>query len=303
MRNIRRDARALLLGSFLCGCSLATACSSEGRRPTDGGNVSLVDLGSKSVTDGGTAGACSDEAKLVYVVDSNNDFLSFKPDTLTFTKIGTLNCPTFGGTPYSMGIDRTPTAWVLYSTGEVFKVSTANASCEATSFVMDQKGFHTFGMGFASNTSGSSDETLYVAGGLQFVDGSPASFGTLAFPALSIAKTGSVAGWPELTGTGEGKLWGFFPSATVTPKVSEIDKSTGASGTSFSLPSLSGTPSSWAFAFWGGDFFLFLQRQQDTSTNVYRVKGGTGTLSTALSNTGRNIVGAGVSTCAPTTIL
>jgi hypothetical protein len=55
----------------------------------------------------------------------------------------------------------------------------------------------------------------------------------------------------------------------------------------------------WAFAFWGGDFWIFLQRSQDTSTTVYRFVTATQTLSTVIANTGRTIVGAGVSTCAP----
>jgi hypothetical protein len=65
------------------------------------------------------------------------------------------------------------------------------------------------------------------------------------------------------------------------------------------LPQLLGNPSAWAFAFWGGDFWVFLQRDTDPSTSVYHVNGTTGSMTTALSNTSRTIVGAGVSTCAP----
>ena len=39
---------------------------------------------------------------------------------------------------------------------------------------------------------------------------------------------------------------------------------------------LSFTPRAWAFAFWGGDFYVFLMRDIDNSTSVYKVKGNTG---------------------------
>ena len=100
-----------------------------------------------------------------------------------------------------------------------------------------------------------------------------------------------------------GKLWGFFPSSLSTPKVSQINKTSGASGASFSMPTAMGTPEAWAFAFWGGDFWVFLKRNTDSSTSVYQVKGSDGSVSTPLPNTGRKVVGAGVSTCAPTMIL
>ena len=249
-------------------------------------------------------GECSDSAKLVYLVDENGDLLSFKPDTLTFTKIGVLSCPaSLGSTPFSMGVDRTPTAWVLYNSGELFKVSTENASCQATTYVPGQKNLLLFGMGFASNVSGSTDETLYIAGGPDSANMTPTSeFGTLGMPSLTVSKKGVVTGWPELTGTGEGNLWGFYPSVTA-PRVGQIDKSNGGEGTVFPLATLAGQPAAWAFAHWGGDFWVFLARDIDPSTTVYKVNGQTGAVGAALPNTGRMIVGAGVSTCAPTTIM
>ncbi len=293
MRNL---SFCLVVAAF----AVVGGCSEE--RRTQGGG--LPDLAGGGVFDLASTSGCSDAAKLVYLVDQNNDFLSFKPDTAKFTKVGSLSCPAqFGATPFSMGVDRTPTAWVLYNSGELFKVSTTDASCTATSFQVGQQGFQQFGMGFASDVSGSDAETLYIAGG-DLASGmlATAKFGTLSFPGLAVAQKGSVSGQPELTGTGDGKLWGFFPSET-SPKVSEIDKATGADGTVYPLAPLKGSPSAWAFAFWGGDFYVFLQRSTDLSTNVYRVKGSDGSVSTVTLQTGRTIVGAGVSTCAPLMVL
>ena len=55
----------------------------------------------------------------------------------------------------------------------------------------------------------------------------------------------------------------------------------------------------WAFGHWGGDFWLFFKRPEDSSSIVYRLKTSDGSVTAVVSNTGRIITGAGVSTCAP----
>jgi hypothetical protein len=251
-------------------------------------------------------GECSDAAKLVYVVDENEKFSSFDPATLTFTDLGTLNCPgTSGDNPFSMAVDRNAQAWVLYASNRIFKIDIVNnLACTATNYVTGQDGFEEFGMGFAADAADSDAETLYIAGGSEQDIGLGSSqFGSVAFPSLTVTSRGTVDGWPELTGTGDAKLWGFFPD-TSPPKVAEIDKASGAAGTTFPAPDLEsfGTPQAWAFAFWGGDFWIFLERDVDTSTTVYQVKQSSGSVTAVKRNTGRKIVGAGVSTCAPTDV-
>ena len=63
---------------------------------------------------------------------------------------------------------------------------------------------------------------------------------------------------PEFTGNSNGELWGFFPQ-TNPPSVSQIDKVSGAVIQSYPLTDLSSNANAWAFAFWGGDFYIFLQ--------------------------------------------
>lgn len=60
----------------------------------------------------------------------------------------------------------------------------------------------------------------------------------------------------------------------------------------------------WAFAYyWGGSFYLFyMVSPPDTATRVYKI-GSEGTLNVHIDNTGLEIVGAGVSTCAPVIVL
>ncbi|MBI5479289.1 MAG: hypothetical protein HY906_10560, partial [Deltaproteobacteria bacterium] len=232
---------------------------------------------------------CSDAAKLVYVVDEDGRFSSFDPKTTppTFHDItANLNCPAqvilgIKATPFSMSVDRNAVAWVLYNSGELFRVDTSNGSCTATSFVKNQQGFLLMGMGFVANAQGSTLDTLYVAGGNGPGTGTGARLGTIDMNTLTVTAGQQLTGWPELTGTGLAELWGFYPDTT-PPKVAKIDKTSGAETVLAQLPSLQGDPGAWAFAFWGGDFWIFLMRQLvDTDTTVYRVKGSDGSMTVA----------------------
>jgi hypothetical protein len=254
---------------------------------------------------------CSEAAKLVYVVDSNNTFSSFDPHPTppVFHDLGTLTCPAGPGpvggtaTPFSMSVDRDAVAWVLYNDGELFRVETANPSSSCTkvsAYQLDQQGMHLYGMGFVANAAGSLDDTLFIAGGAGTL-GENATLGTLDMSSFVVTPLGGLIGSPELTGTGNAELWGFFPDTT-PPKVAKLDKTSGAELVTWTLATLQGVPAAWAFAFWGGDYWVFLKRQNDAATGVYRVSGQDGTMTVAIANTGREIVGAGVSTCAPVVI-
>jgi hypothetical protein len=99
----------------------------------------------------------------------------------------------------------------------------------------------------------------------------------------------------ELTGTGDGRLFGFFTTNPAT--LAEIDPETGGKR---SVRRLAGVTrvSAWAFSFWGGDFYLYWSREGESS-HVTRVSGSDGSLHELLHDVGFRIVGAGVSTCAP----
>jgi hypothetical protein len=261
-----------------------------------------------SSNDGSTSGeagsryvGCAPGAQLIYTIDSNLTLSSFDPTQMTFHDIGSLHCPT-GSDPFSMSVDRSATAWVLYGSGDLYRVATASGDCMPTNYAPAQQLIEVFGMGFVSNSAGAAEETLYIAGGLQdSINQGFSSLGRIDTASLQLSKIAQVNNWPELTGTGDAKLWGFFPSA-FNPRVSRIDQQSGAEQESFPLDGIDGTPQAWAFAFWGGDFWLFLMRSHDDSTNVYRVDGKTGSMQNVMMDTGRRIVGAGVSTCAPISI-
>ena len=315
--------------SLLLGFGLVVACGPTEEDVGDGGSqhppagyVAGGGGGGDGNIDQPPQDQCSDAAKLVYVVAENGHLLSFNPATTppTLTDLGALNkCPTTSGEqPFSMGVDRNAIAWVLAATSGLtqqtgsglYRVDINNSlACTKSSMSMNQQGFNLFGMGFVTNAAGSTLDTLWVAGGSGPGAGTGAKLGTVDMTTFVVSPKNQMSGWPELTGNSKAELWGFFPD-TSPPKIAMIDKSSGAESPSYPLSTLEGSPTAWAFAFWGGDFFIFLQKDVETETTVYHVSGGAnGTpagqlvnqwLTSQLPGGGSfSIVGAGVSTCAP----
>lgn len=283
----------------------------------DGGADYGGDTAPDTPADHGTDGdddslppGCTERAQWVYVVAADQTLLRFRPDDLSLTPIGRMSCPAGPlASPFSMSVDRDATAWVLYAPalgggGPLYRVSTVDASCETTTFAPGQAGFEVFGMGFVSNTPGSEAETLFVAGGASLAVGTgSAGLATIDMGSLVLTPRASVPGWPELTGTGNAELWGFFPQLT-PPLVQMIDKDTGAVSRTYECPELAtGMTEAWAFAFWGGDFYLFHKVFADPSTNIWKIETDDGSRTLAVPDCGYKIVGAGVSTCAPVVLI
>jgi hypothetical protein len=282
------------------------------------------DTGDDDVGDDDSLGTdpCSDEARqLIYVIDHEYRLFSFHPWSQVFNLIGPINCPAgpswpewdpmglSPATPFSMSIDRDARAWVLYSSGEVFRVSTQDASCTPTGFVPGQLGFKLFGMGFSSDAPGSDQDTLFISGG-DFIndaftgytlDPNAANLGTIDITNMSVSLVGSLQGGeeytPELTGNGDGELYGYYPALMSSATITGLNKQTGQRMASWSLPTSSGGVNAWAFAYWGGQFYVFLTT--GGAANVYVFDPLTNSYDLILGNTGNVVVGAGVSTCAP----
>ncbi len=269
--------------------------------------------------------ACTaDGVDLVYVVSEANEFMSFDPRKLSgspFTPIGTLTCPTTkpviqtpnpGGAPnpFSMSIDRDGKAWVLYTDGEIFNVSLTTAACTATAYVPQAGGMKLFGMGFVTDTAGGDTEQLFIAGGgtdpsvatnrkLASVDTHGAMYTPVAHGNVPTGKDYA----PELTGTNEARLFAFYPALNVPSFVTEVDRTTGAAiGTPFNLGTsgLGTQVQAWAFAQWGGKFYVFVTSDNNSTVRVVDRSNGNYTL--AKENLPYKIVGAGVSTCAPSVL-
>jgi len=246
------------------------------------------------------------------VLSDSNELYSFRPNRREFTRIGTLNCPT-ALEPNSMSIDRNAVAWVNYvesdglgdSAGEIYRVSTQTGRCTSDRPIPMPESWYRLGMGFSTNGAGSTRETLFVAAtGGGFFEDSP-GLAAIDPTALRLNRVGLFEGMfegesAELTGTGDGRLFAFFTTRPV--HVVELDKETGATLGDTALPQVE-VPGAWAFAFWGGDFYLFTAPSRGTpgrTTNVTRYRPSDGSVDPAyMNNIGFRVVGAGVSTCAP----
>ena len=270
---------------------------------------------------------CAVGADLIYVVDDDDTLLSFDPRKLDeeqdpFTMIGEMSCPagrswpdwdSYQASPFSMSVDRDAKAWVLYTSGEIFHVSTEDASCQATGFSKGQEDFELFGMGFVAESAGSSQERLWIAGTTVW-DMSYDIIGDLGYidtETLEVTRVGSLPtgapNSPELTGTGNGNLFGFYPgSSRISSQVARINKDNARhdDDDNWSFTEPGGDVVGWAFAHWGGNFYIFVTTQEwgSESSQVLFFDRQAITVTELLSDLPYKIVGAGVSTCAPVVV-
>ncbi|HXI60069.1 MAG TPA: hypothetical protein VNO55_28575 [Polyangia bacterium] len=313
---------AIFLAILLAGClSLiaAAGCSKAGLRAdgdagTGAGDVArnndgtVIEAAAPSAdanspgsgVDSGAATSCGSVASAgVYVLDDQGTLLRFDPGTVSFTRLGALNCPNVNAGEYnSMAVDRNGFAWINAFSGgksQLFKLDIRTVACTATAF--DGGELQTFGMGFSSNQPGSPDETLFIDSQVHGTDGN--KFGSIGFPSLGFTNLGRTDGSLEFTGTGDAQLWGFHPDQPAV--IGQIDKTSGVFIKTYSAPPITarGGQVAFAFAFWADMFWIFLKDGNVPSSSVYSVARSTGELTRALADAQLVIVGAGVSTCAP----
>jgi hypothetical protein len=262
----------------------------------------------KGCKDGKCQNTCEDDnTKLIYLVDTANDFMSFDPRLLPGNPIhviGKLKCGHGGaGRPFSMSVDRNGIAWVVYDSGDLFKVNITDAKCEASGYVPGASGAFTFGMGFVTDTAGGDSEKLFIAAN----DASNSLHSIDTQNSLSPHKVGTITASddrnPELTGTSEARLYGFYPSSFGTAFVQEINRGNGAPvGKKWLLGSDPlGDVTAYAFAQWGGKFYIFttVAENFDENSSVRTVDRTTGQYRTIMTHLPYRVSGAGVSTCAP----
>lgn len=193
---------------------------------------------------------------------------------------------------------------MLYSSGELFHVDTTTGACRPTRWVPGRSGYELFGMGFVADAAGR--ERLYIAGGsisqLDRADGRVALLDMASLEPTSLGSHPRGNHSPELSGTADGRLFAFYPGE----KLTHLDVSGGRGLSSWRLPrGAGGRVKAWAFAHWGGAFYLFATESLgslggDQRNRVYRFDPTSGTLATVVGASPYQITGAGVSTCAPT---
>jgi hypothetical protein len=187
----------------------------------------------------------------------------------------------------------------VYGNGEIFKISISDASCRPTSFTPVSR----FGMGFVTDGAGAKTEKLYLA----FTGNPSFLYKVDTVHDLTPHRIGEITAAiqnPELTGTSEGKLFGFYPMEGQPSFVQEIDRTSGVPrGTRWFLGKAPlDNVNAYAFAQWGGVFYVFVTTIDElgrVDSSVRAIDRATGTYRTVMENLPFRITGAGVSTCAP----
>lgn len=245
---------------------------------------------------------CPDAAAtLVYLISSDYQLYSFDPSSTATKLIGKIACPAAPNeTPFSMAVDRKGVAYIQFTDARLYRVSTLTAACVDTPFQPGQQGFQQFGMGFATNDLGPT-ETLYVAGSRASGTGGE-GLARIDLATWRLTKIGDFVPTvinAELTGTGDGRLFGFYAkNANGDPPtyIGEVDTANARVLAEKRLDGV-GLENGWAFAFWGGDFYAFTA-PNGTNSIVTRWRPENDTV-TQVATLPARIVGAGVSTCAP----
>lgn len=294
----------------------ATDASSEGSgssSDSSSGAVSVSVTDSESSSGGETDTglddcACAANTDVIYVLSDNAELWSFDPLTYQFAFVDSFQCGNELGT-FSMGVDRNGIAWVMFQSQDLYTIDVNNAGvCNDPGYNPGQMGFGLFGMAFVSESEENPCDQLYgntYSGGFGFQEGP--DFGTLGSldpDTLLISTIGSTDyDGAELTGTGDGRLFAF---GGVNPaKLIEFDKTDASEISVLPLGALELT-NAFAFAFYGGDFYMFTESNGGFVSQVTHLdyddsdNNGMQDLEVVVDDAPIRIVGAGVSTCVPT---
>ncbi|MBZ5710407.1 hypothetical protein [Nannocystis pusilla] len=240
----------------------------------------------------------------IFVLSKTAQLWKYFPQGNNFELLGPADCGLAPST-FSMGVDREGFAWVQYSDKQLRKIDVTDTSnCSDPGFVPLQNGIKNFGMAFVSNSAIDKCDRIYGNHYNGVANGDMVSeFFSVDPDTLAVVPHGlSDYGLAEVTGTGDGRAFLFAgpdPSQLV-----EVDKATGATLEVIPLPGVK-TGGGFAFAFFGGDFYFFTDKESDGTSEVthldYDDSDGNGVqdLEVVVEDAPLRIVGAGVSTCAP----
>ena len=225
------------------------------------------------------------------MIDRADDALYlFDPETLAFDLLGELDCGLFAGSPASMSVTRDGFAYVRYTDNTVYAVDLDTLECTETAY--GGSGFGAFGMGFATDSDTTWRDTLYIANDNQLARMDTATW--------TVSPMGSLPSQSELTGNADGELWAILPLEEPAQLV-RLNKDTAAVEHTLHMTAMPDpyTIDAFAFATWGGDFWVFIRTYgMGHSTDVYRVTS-TGHTTRVAVDTGMDVVGAGVAPAPP----
>ena len=272
--------------------------------PGDTSSSDGSDSGSEESSTGGEACPCPNlEVPLddgIFVLSDTGELWKYLPKDNLFTLLGELGCdlqpPTF-----SMAVDRLGYAWVQYPSGALRKVAVGDVTdCTDPGYAIGQQGVQNFGMAFVSNSASDKCDRIY---GSEYNGFPQNDFFSIDPANLQLMKLGfNPSGIAELTGTGDGRA--FLFTATFPPALVEVDKADGMTVATKQLPGVN-IGSGLAFAFFGGDFYLFTDSENDFTSEVTHLDYDDSDMNgqalvQVFDDAPLRILGAGVSTCAPT---
>ena len=241
----------------------------------------------------------------IFVLSITAELWKFFPADYSFTKLGDLTCNTPPPT-FSMAVDRQGYAWVQYQTGDLRTVDVTNVgNCTDPGYQEFQMGITNFGMAFVSNSQFDACDRIYGVRATGIPEGNAISdLFSIDPDTLNVLQIGkSDYGTAEVTGTGDGRL--FLFAGANPAKLVEVNKNNGQKLGVTPLPGVE-LGSAWAFAFFGGDFFFFTNSQGGPGSEVTHIDyddddmNGQKEITVVVPDAPISIVGAGVSTCAPT---
>lgn len=309
------------------------ADAGEGTVDDAGGDGPKFDLGS---TTGDPVIDCGEpEENPIYVLTRGlengmpDTIHGFDPETLTFTLLTDVVCPdTADWGVASMAIDRQRRAWIEwgglqngktdphYKRIDVLDLDTGDCSVNQGELPVTEHWGGPLGMAFVSEAEDSPVEQLFFvdSGSNLHTLGSTEAIGR--YWEFEKAHQGTEFSGVELTGTGEGRLfnlimnWSFewdHPCTADNPcyptvHLGEVNKEDGSAISNVELPDVEAlgiATGGFAFAHWGGRFWIF-SSENFGPTLVYDYDPATHTTVVALDDAPDGVVGAGVSTCAPT---
>jgi hypothetical protein len=284
-----------------------TGGTSTGEGTSTGGDSSS---GGDSSTGDVEACPCPDlEVALddgIFVLSQTAQLWKYFPESNQLQQLGQIGCNLPPST-FSMAVDRLGFAWVQYASGQLRKVDVTNvANCSDPGFVPNQQGVNNFGMAFVSNSAFDKCDQIYGDQYTGIPEGmNAADFFRIDPMNLQIVKLGKANfGTAEVTGTGDGRVFLFAANGADTQLV-EVDKANGSLISTIPLPGVK-LGGGWAFAFFAGDFYFFTDGQNDGLSEVTHIdyddsdNNGKQDIKVVINNAPLKVVGAGVSTCAPT---
>jgi hypothetical protein len=235
---------------------------------------------------------CTDTDDLVYVLSRDDAKLyTFSPTALSFSLVGTVDCGT-SQAPGSMAVSRDGLAYLRYADNAVYELDLTTMRCSSTPYSDRSTGFDSFGMGYATDSADTWRDQLYVANARNLAVLNPNTG--------KLTTVGRMPSQSELTGNADGELWAILPLESPA-ELMQLDLTTGAELDSIAMKSFPnpGNIDTFAFATWDGNFYVFVREYgMGNSTDVYEVTRA-GKMTKVLADVGFDVVGAGVSTCAP----